>query len=256
MGVEALTIQQALQSTKSAAALASAMTCKPAIVRPVITHEAFIAQVRECAIRFYTETGSRDDDALTVAQRLDKLAAVKMVYGRGTHGLRGVTVFNAWKHTEHTDFIEICALGEESWIQLAGTTLHELAHAFAGWGAAHGKEWKAACAKLGLRRVHAAGTQYLLANFHPFMRAMLYALAKPCDGMPSNAVGSIRHTKTGSARVCTAGIGTKGGKSRGVGSGSRLRKYVCPHGQIVRASTDELNATCNVCGGKFEMPEE
>lgn len=219
------------------------------------THEQFVHSVRDAALQF-AELHSH-----VAADQIAKLRTVKMIYGRGAHGLRGQTVYNAWKHSaaceQHpaTDLIEICALGEESWIQLAGTTIHELAHALAGWTAGHSKQWKEACAQLGLRRVHAAGTQYLLANFHPILRAYLAHTHKPSDGNPHNGAGSIRHTKGGSARVCTGGIGTKGGKSQGAGSGSRLRKYVCPHGQIVRASTDDLKATCDVCGGMFKQPE-
>lgn len=227
------------------------------------THEQFVHAVRTAALTVAAD--------LTDAER-SKLAGVKMVYGRGTHGLRGLTAYGAWKHAGHDhnahttgtddkgheiDLIEICALGEESWVQLAGTTLHELGHSLAGWTAGHDKDWKAACARLGLRRVHAAGTQYLLANFTPVLRLALEALPKPSDGTPSNGVhGSIRHTKKGTARVCSAGIGTKGGKSRGVGSGSRLRKYVCSHGQIIRASTDDLQATCNVCNQPFMLEEK
>ena len=221
------------------------------------THEQFVHAVAAAALTF-AETQSNVD-----AQQIAKLRTVKMVYGRGAHGLRGQTVYNAWKHQhaceEHpaTDLIEICALGEESWIQLAGTTIHELGHALAGWGAGHSKEWKHACALLGLRRVHAAGTHYLLANFDPRMRQQLALMPKPSDGNPHNGLsGAIRHTKAGTARVCTAGIGTKGGKSRGTGSGARVLKYVCAHGQIIRASTDDLKATCDVCGGRFEQPEE
>lgn len=222
------------------------------------THEQFVHAVRDASLAF-----ARQHSALS-EERLAALRTVKMVYGRGAHGLRGQTVYNAWKHThaceEHpaTDLIEICALGEESWVQLAGTTIHELGHALAGWGAGHGKDWKEACAILGLRRVHAAGTHYLLANFDPRIRAALALMPKPSDGNPHNGMqgGAIRHTKGGTARVCTAGIGTKGGKSRGAGSGSRLRKYVCSHGQIIRASTDDLNATCNVCGMPFMLEEK
>lgn len=221
------------------------------------THEQFVHAVRDASLAFAHQHSALSEEMIA------KLRTVKMIYGRGARGLRGQTVYNAWKHThaceEHpaTDLIEICALGEESWVQLAGTTIHELGHALAGWGAGHSKEWKEACKVLGLRRVHAAGTQYELANFDPRIRMILAGLPKPSDGNPHNGlVGAIRHTKGATARVCTAGIGTKGGTSRGTGSGSRLRKYVCSHGQIIRASTDTLDATCNVCGGKFMQPEE
>jgi hypothetical protein len=30
-----------------------------------------------------------------------------------------------------------------------------------------------------------------------------------------------------------------------------MRKYQCGHGQIIRAATDELDATCNCCGTPF-----
>ena len=212
-----------------------------------LTHETFIHAVRDTAIAYYLST-STDEDKET---RAAKLRAVKMCYGRGAYGLRGLTQYNAWKHTEHTDLIEICALGEESWVQLAGTTIHELGHAFAGMGSGHSKVWKDACASLGLRCVLAAGTQYRLAMFHPYLRDALAKMNKPADGAPSLGIDLANMAKV---RVCTAGRGTRGGKSQGPGSGSRLRKYVCPEcGQILRASTDTLDANCNPCNVAFQL---
>lgn len=80
----------------------------------------------------------------------------------------------------------------------------------------------------------------------------------PTDGKPlvSSGLSPLPKIGLGKGTVigpCTAGIGTKGGKSRGVGSGSRLRKYSCEHGQIIRAATDELNATCNICSTLFKQ---
>lgn len=207
------------------------------------THEVFIHQVRDRALKFAAAKLTQDERT--------SLENCKLVYGRGMIGLRGVTHFNAWKHTEHVDLVEICALGEESWVQLAGTTLHELGHVLAGMGSGHGKEWNAACAKLGLRRVFAAGTQYNLANFHPEIRMQLASLDKPTDGTPASWAALFGGSKPPKFRVCSAGIGTRGGTSRGKGSGSRLRKYICGCGQIIRASTDALQATCKKCNTDF-----
>jgi hypothetical protein len=220
-------------------------------VKNMCTHEQYIHAVRELAIQY----AQAFTDASKVGEEdLIKLQAVKLTYGRGTLGLRGVTQFNAWKHTHDTDLIEICALGEESWVQLAGTTIHELGHALAGIGAGHSKQWKDACNALGLRRIKAAGTEYKLANFHPWLRFRLALMNKPSDGNPTLTLGNLfKYTKGASVRVCTQGVGTKGGKSRGVGSGSRLRKYVCGHGQIIRASTDTLDCMCNNCNTAFQL---
>lgn len=213
-----------------------------------MTHEEFIQAVRKTVLEFAGGT--------LTGEEITKLQTTKLVYGLGEPGLRGVTWFNKWTHTAGVDLVEICAFGEESWTQLAGTTIHELGHVLAGHGAGHSKEWKEACGKLGLRRVHAAGTKYLLANFHPFIRNRLAMMDKPKDGAPVHlgaGLGTLVGITLPKARVCTQGIGTRGGKSRGAGSGSRLRKYVCGHGQIIRASTDELDVTCNVCHTPFEL---
>jgi hypothetical protein len=237
-----------------------------------VTHEHFIQQVRDVAVSYASNVHARvhaNGHTTVPALSADQLAAVaraKLLYGRGHYGLRGVTQYGAWVNGQAPDdLIEVCAASEESWIQLAGTTIHELAHTAAGIGQGHGKEWKNACAALGLRRVHAAGTVYQLANFAPQLRMALALMEKPADGTPAINGVSVAGLPNVKARPCAAGVGVRGGKSRGVGSGSRLRKYVCDgyfpldvpesmrsrHGQIIRASTDNLDATCNVCGGKF-----
>ena len=218
------------------------------------THEQYIHAVRELAIEFaILHNGT--EYLFNNGEQIDKLRSVKLTYGRGALGLRGVTQFNAWKHECDTDLIEICALGEESYVQLAGTTIHELAHVLAGISAGHSKTWKSACEALGLRRMKVS-VHYQLALFHPWIRDRLARMDKPSDGNPTLTLGNLfKHRKGSSVRVCTQGIGTKGGKSRGAGSGSRLRKYVCGHGQIIRASTDTLDCTCNVCDTAFALEE-
>jgi hypothetical protein len=228
-----------------------------------VTHEQFIQSVRDLAVE-YASNVHTGDNALD-AEALKRVARAKLLYGRGHFGLRGVTQYGAWHNGDKDELIEVCAASEESWVQLAGTTIHELAHAATGMGHGHNKAWKEACAALGLRRVKAVGTVYHLAMFAPELRAKLAEIDKPADGMPALAAGLLAGiTQNIKARPCTAGIGVRGGKSRGVGSGSRLRKYTCDgiieidgqprvHGQIIRASTDHLEAHCDVCGGKFVM---
>lgn len=213
-----------------------------------LTHEQFIHAVRDAiAARANPETA-------------EKLRRIKLAYGFGQPGLRGVTIYSKWANghgpLDPDPFVEICAAGEESVVQLAGTTVHELGHVVAGWGAGHGDGWKCACENLGLRRVKAAGTEYRWSMFAPWLREAIAGLGVPTDGAPLNGAGvfnKIGRRKT-TVGPCTAGYGTRGGKSRGVGSGSRMRKYVADCGQIVRAATDSLDATCNCCSSKFRMP--
>jgi hypothetical protein len=205
------------------------------------THETFIHAVRDAAV-----ARLNDDDRA-------KVLDVKLVYGAGYKtGARGVTFNKVWKNGHDHDLCEICAFGEDSIVQVAGTTIHELAHALAGCAAGHSKAWADACAKLGLRFVRAAGTRYSLACFTPDVRQALATMPLPTDGGPGALRGlSPNVAPVGKGRPCGAGIGTRGGKSRGVGSGSRLRKYVCDCGVIIRASRDDLAATCNLCGSSF-----
>lgn len=202
-----------------------------------MTHEAFIQRVRDIA----TSDLPEDERA--------KLLQAKLVYGKGMAGLRGITCYGAWSNGHQgDDFIEVCAQGEESPTQLAGTTIHELGHCLAGLGSGHGPLWKAACERLGLRRPRAQGHQYLNAGFSAALRARLAVLTKPLDGTPGfgGIPGAVFRL-----RPCSMGYGTRGGKSRGPGSGSRLRKWVCECGIIARVSSDEFQATCDRCHSAF-----
>jgi hypothetical protein len=213
--------------------------------RPMVevTHEAFVHAVRVVAARRVTDASERA-----------RLLAAKLVYGGGPDGVRGICYFGAWDNGAKQDFLEISAIGEENYVQLAGTTIHELAHCLAGPQHGHGPGWKAACDVLGLATAQAAGQSYASDHFDAAVWAAIEALPHPCDGTPSF------QGRTGQAprapRPCPLGIGTRGGRSRGVGSGSRLRKYVCgcPEGtvgRIVRVAKDAWNATCDDCGTKY-----
>lgn len=180
-----------------------------------------------------------------------KLEDIKIAYGSGPSGTRGVTFFERWKgkNAQAAPFVEICAFGQESHLQVAGTTIHELAHALAGFEAGHGPEWKAACARLGLRRVKAAGTRYCLAMFEPDLRHAIARLDKPQDGepIPPAFSGSVK------PKPCHTVIGVRGGKSRGKGSGSRLRLFVCDCEPPVKArvARDTFLAQCLCCNANF-----
>jgi hypothetical protein len=89
--------------------------------------------------------------------------------------------------------------------------------------------------------------------FERGLRDAIVALGEPVDGRPLNGLATLKIGRVGKVGPCTAGVGTRGGKSRGAGSGSRMRKYVCGHGQIIRAATDDLHATCDVCGTPFVL---
>jgi hypothetical protein len=226
------------------------------------THETYIHAVRDIALRY--AIGIRDNPqaqlagipALTDAQ-LEDVAHAKLVYGRGaTRSLRGITDTGRWnngrslasENAKSDDLVEVCALGQQDLTQVAATTIHELAHVATHSG--HNRAWKAACAALGLRAAKMGCATYYRAQFAPAVRDAIARLPSPQDGTPNVDPELLALLVR---RGCLAGMGVRGGTSRGPGSGSRLRRYVCPHGQIVRASTDKLDASCNVCGGKFEM---
>lgn len=185
----------------------------------------------------------------------EKLTAIKLVYGSGPSGTRGVTFFNKWKQNGETrPFVEVSAFGQESWVQLAGTTIHELGHVLAGWEAGHGKNWKEACEALGLRRILAGGTDYKLAMFCSDIRSRIAGLERPSDGEPVKTLSHILGKQAIGVTGCKAGIGTRGGKSRGTGSGSRLRLFQCGCQKPVkvRIAADEFEAEHKPCGTMFE----
>lgn len=200
-----------------------------------MTHEAYIHEVRRIVAPRVNEAEA------------ERLLAAKLVYGVGRGGTRGVCYYGAW--SGQTEFVEICAIGEESPLQLAGTTIHELAHVLAGHKAGHGSDWKRRAADLGLVRCDAAGQRYAVSDFADDLWQIV--MAPPFDGAPTFTGPFIRLPGP-----CGAGIGTRGGTSRGPGSGSRLRLWVCECKPTVRVrvASDAFSATCNVCGAAFRRP--
>lgn len=210
----------------------------------IVTHESFVNAIAALAISRLPEGDGRNS-----------LAQIKLVYGAGESGVRGITYYNRWNRSgsnEAVPFVEICAFGQESWVQVAGTTLHELGHVLAGFGAGHGNGWKAACETLGLRRCKAAGTAYRLAMFAPDLREAIVALPRPTEGQPVARLTGPNGTPI-ALRPCPAGIGTRGGKSRGTGSGSRLRLWQCDCGCKARVASDTFEAVHTPCGTSFKQ---
>jgi hypothetical protein len=236
------------------------------VVQTQNTHEVFVHGVRKAAVARALKLGNITPD------QAERLTHTKLVYGVGTGSYRGICIYNVWENGIGTvDVIEIAASAEESWVQLLGTTIHELGHVLAGNEAGHGPTWKAAADKLGLKAALAAGHDYKLDDIESKVAATAEALAKKLgDGSPAfkksltlgglqglGGVGLGRLTK--GPRPCSSGIGTRGGTSRGNGSGSRLRLWECTgceKPQKVRVASDVFEATHSPCGTVFVKIEK
>lgn len=205
------------------------------------THEAYIAAIADIA-------ASRLSSSEAAVVR-----GIKLTYGAGPSGVRGVTYYNRWHAASGSivPFVEISAFNQASVCQVAGTVIHELGHVLAGFSAGHAKPWHDACSKLGLRHVKAAGTNYTWAHFAPDIRERVTALVLPRDGKP-NAI-ELPRGMTMKLKPCGAGVGTRGGKSRGPGSGSRLRLWTCECVPPVRlrVARDALEVRCLCCNTNF-----
>jgi hypothetical protein len=211
------------------------------------THEDYIQAVRTFVLNS-AATLTDDEKA--------KLAHTKLMYGVGQAGVRGVCYYESWQNgIGKVDVVEVSAQTQENFVQLTGTTVHELAHVLAGHAAGHGPEWKEAATRLGFaKKPEAAGQRYMLAQFNGSLRTFAYTeAARIAEGMPAfqtsawlAILGGLR-----TIRPCSAGNGSKGGTSYSRGR-MRLWECVgCPKPIKVRVASDDFQATCNRCGTDF-----
>lgn len=243
----------------------------------LITHEHYLQAIQRLVVA---------QSGLTKADKA-KLRSIKLVYGAGQAGVRGVTYYSRWRQANAkaaVPFVELCAFSQHSHVQVCGTLVHELGHVLAGHEHGHGPGWFSVCARLGLgdtergcTPILAAGTSYDWECFAPDLRAQLQALPTPTDGQPvgnaANLLGKLlgphgRPMTQGmlKPKPCGAGYGAKGGLSRGIGSGSRNLLWECSCDgskpsmarkpiKIRHAGTD-LEARCMRCGTMFAVVEK
>ncbi len=172
------------------------------------THEAYIAGVRDLIL---------ERAELTDEQR-ERLAHTKLMYGAGQAGVRGVCFFDAWENgIGKVAVVEIGAMTQESWLQLAGTTLHELAHVLAGNKAGHSAEWKAlrrpgnatrwpsSTARCALRSQSSLSSWQTAARH--FARHSRRCSRQPCGpAQQASARGAARHGVRAQARETCCGF--------------------------------------------------
>lgn len=235
-----------------------------------VTHEAYINGVVEAAKAMVARSitnpdGSTNDEAVN---KLRKLNEIKVVYGMGgVPGALGVTYYSKWTPSlgtwcgkqiqgpvKPTAIVEVCAAGQKDWTEVAHTVVHELGHVIAGYGHGHDKVFKDVCKELGLRIAKAVAGNYSrsLSNFDPKLRRAITSLPLPTDGTPiqiANRLGVVPTDKP-----CGAGVGTRGGKSRGTGSGSRLLKCCCNGcGYTVRVTKTWFDQAPPLCNNGHEI---
>jgi len=87
------------------------------------------------------------------------------------------------------------------------------------------------------------------------------ALLVPTDDVPAFAARGagpfVGLPVAATLRPCPLSVGTRGGRSRGAGSGSRFRLWVCACTPAVRVrvASDEFRAQCLTCGSAFKRAD-
>lgn len=208
--------------------------------REWLAHESYLHLVRHVLV------------ARLNAEERNKALETELFYGAGRPNAFGTCFYNRWSREQVHHVIEISAFNEESVQQLWETLAHELGHAVAGYEAGHGPEWRKAARRLGLRCPRASGPAGI-EDLDPKLMNLLNQIPLPEDGSPVTRLAPVPQV---SGSTCPLGIGTHGGTSRGPGSGSRLRLYMCdcerPRTPRVRVASDDFRARCLVCGSVFE----
>ena len=150
------------------------------------------------------------------------------MFGSGPRRRGLPTLHRAWGGGEAVDplpLVEIAAIGGLSPPETCHVVLHELAHILAP-GMGHGKVWRHAARQVGLVRPRATPDAGELADWNAISSALRIALqAIPVPTEPAPA----EYWYDWQRRACGAGYGSRGGSSRGEGSGSRYLKATCQH---------------------------
>ena len=153
------------------------------------------------------------------------LSEVRVVFGAGAHRRSLHRVWGGEEADEPLPLVEIAAIGGLSPVETCHVLLHELAHVLAP-GAGHGKAWRYAARQVGLREPRAWPDTSELSDWSaiaPDIRAKLQAIPEPTERAPAD------YSYDWHRQGCGVGYGTRGGTSRGEGSGSRYLKVVCQH---------------------------
>lgn len=179
-----------------------------------ITHEDYLVAVTREVCEQYPTT------AVVLSQ-------VQLVFGTGPRRRALDPLHRAWgggEADEALPLVEIAAIGGLAPAETCHVVLHELAHVLTP-GNGHGAAWRYAARQVGLlkpRAWPAAGELASWGAIEPALRNRLQAIAAPTEPAPVEYYDWMR-------RPCGVGYGTRGGRSRGEGAGSRYLKVVCEH---------------------------
>ena len=179
----------------------------------VVTHEDYLAAIATAVCEQYPATAAA-------------LGEVQLAFGTGPRRRTVGALHRVWSvgmAHEPMPLVEIAAIGGLAPAETCHVVLHELAHVLApGFG--HGREWRYAARQVGLMNPRAWPDEGELAAWtaiSPALRAKLQAIPEPTEPAPAD------FSEDWDRRPCGAGYGSRGGTSRGAGSGSRYMKVVC-----------------------------
>ena len=181
----------------------------------VVTHEDYLAAIAAAVCQQFPATAHA-------------LNQVHLVFGSGPRRRGLSSLHRVWGGGEAVDplpLVEIAAIGGLSPPETCHVVLHELAHILAP-GMGHGKVWRHAARQVGLVRPRATPDPGELADWNAIssaLRVALQAIPVPTEPVP------VEYLYDWQRRPCGAGYGSRGGSSRGEGSGSRYLKATCQY---------------------------
>jgi hypothetical protein len=134
--------------------------------------------------------------------------------------------------------------------QVLSTLLHELAHAWQhGWGSPskpphHNKEFRELCAMLGIPTDEGGHDQGVRGGtpFEDYCRR--HGVPFPADAQEEAAPGADEPPKPPPPLLPEPPARPKG---------SKMKKWTCGCGVNVRVAVARFDATCNLCGTRFEL---